>query len=144
MYKFYVCVDDFGATSGINVAVERLYYKGTITHVALMANGDKFSEAVDILKKCSHLKCGLHFVLTDEKPCISHSSLVNPDTGCFYSRKGLLLRLLLLRIKLMDIKKELIAQADKITSTGTPIYFINGHQHSHGVTVCFVYYLQVL
>ena len=131
MHNFIVCVDDFGATSGINIAVERLYYEGTITHVALMANGEKFSEAIKILQKCSNLKCGLHFVLTDEKPCIAHSSLVNPDTGCFYSRKDLLLKLLFLKITFKDINKELIAQADKITSTGIPIHFINGHQHSH-------------
>ncbi|HMF89220.1 MAG TPA: ChbG/HpnK family deacetylase, partial [Candidatus Angelobacter sp.] len=46
MRRLIINADDFGLTSGVNLAIAKSSWCGAITSATIMANGPAFSEAV--------------------------------------------------------------------------------------------------
>ena len=124
-----LCVDDFGATKGVNNAVEKLCSSGILDRAALMVNGCEFKSAVKVAQKNSGLSVGLHLVLTDLEPV--GSSFKKAGMTTLPSRRNLLFGLLSGKLTKQMLMEEATAQMDRIHNSGIKVDFINGHQHVH-------------
>jgi hopanoid biosynthesis associated protein HpnK len=126
-----VTADDLGRSSSVNVAIAKAYDKGIVTSASLMAGEEAFEEAVEIVRKSSHLSSGIHVTLCDGRSVLKPSQipdLVDQD-GCFeknparawvnYMRSGIL----------GQIEAEVEAQFNRLEKAGIHITHVNGHHH---------------
>ena len=131
--KLVINADDFGMFPEVNRGIIECFESGSITSTTLMVNAEGTSDAVSLAEKYPDLGVGLHFTLTHGKPVSPPweiPSLVD-EGGNFCSRfhfeRGIILR----RIKLLDVKKELEAQIGKFRNFGLKMTHIDGHHHVH-------------
>ncbi len=131
--KLIVNADDFGWSEAVNRAVARAHEFGTVTSASLMPCGPAFSQAVEISREHGDLGIGLHFTLTQGRPVADPGrvSTLCDSRGRFFSRGGLLRRLLLGRIQRDHIQTELEAQIGRADEAGVSLTHLDGHQHVH-------------
>jgi Uncharacterized protein conserved in bacteria len=134
MKQLIVNADDFGLTSEINHGIIQGFKRGIVTSASLIAAGEGFSNAVQLIKKNPSIDVGAHLTLTDESSILSKQEIptlvddfskFRKNTYQFfydYMRK---------RILKNEVKKELEAQIEKIYNSGIQISHIDSHQHVH-------------
>lgn len=136
--KLIVNADDFGLTRGINLAVSECAEVGVIRSATLMVNGEAFDDAVKMAKGWEGFGTGIHFVLTDLKPLLPADKLhglASPD-GLLPSSPGELLKKIAGRKTLRDaIRRELFAQAEKVSDCGIRVTHFDSHKHVHVIPV---------
>lgn len=79
--SFILNADDLGKTKSYNKAVLEAYDAGLLKSASIVANGDAFDEAVEIvLPKCPALSVGIHLNITDGYSlCTDVYELTNPQ-----------------------------------------------------------------
>ncbi|MHC4267839.1 MAG: carbohydrate deacetylase [Planctomycetota bacterium] len=134
MKQLIVNADDFGLTSEVNHGIIQCFKKGIVTSASLLAVGEGFFDAVQLIKKNPLLDVGAHLTLTEETSILSKQEIPTlvDDYGKFrkntyqffydYIRK---------RILKSEVKKEFEAQIVKIYKSGIKISHIDSHQHIH-------------
>ncbi|MDI6759288.1 MAG: ChbG/HpnK family deacetylase [Candidatus Brocadiaceae bacterium] len=130
MKKLIINADEFGLTQGANRAIIESYLFGTVSSTTMIVNMWAFREAVHLAKENPGLGIGIHLNLTDGRPVLPAEevkSLVNSD-GSFYSRRDLIIRLLSHKVNPEEIKRELNAQVEKLTTSGIYPLHIDTHQ----------------
>jgi len=133
MIKLILSGDDFGLHSSINEAIEDAYRNGVLTSASLVANGEKFDEAVRIIKRNPGLGVGLHFTLDSEAPAAPPAkihTLLN-SRGLLLDRNDFLKKILLKQIKQEHIVLELESQIQRFFDSGINFTHFDGHGHIH-------------
>lgn len=132
--KVIINADDFGLTREVNRGILRAFREGIVTSTSLLPVGQAFEEAVQMAHDHPGLGVGIHLCLTAEAPVLSRAeipSLVDKD-GRFYGNwRKLFCRLILGKIDLREVGKELEAQILKVFDSGLFPTHIDSHQHAH-------------
>jgi len=134
MKRLIINADDFGLNELINSAIIKGYRNGFITSTTIMPSGIAFESAAESAKENPNLGVGVHLTLVAEKPVSAPSkipTLVNNDGYFPPQYPQFLLRYMLGKITIDDIRRELTAQVKKVTSAGINITHIDSHQHLH-------------
>ena len=134
MKKLIISADDFGLHSSINEAVEKGFQYGLLTSASIIANGPRFSDAVDIAKRNPNLGIGLHFNIIEGKSIAGENNVASllDEGGMFFENyKKLSKRIMFGQVKLEEIEKELEAQINRCTNSGLTLTHIDSHQHLH-------------
>jgi predicted glycoside hydrolase/deacetylase ChbG (UPF0249 family) len=127
--------DDFGLTSGVNLAILELHRAGRLSSTTLMAQASATEEAIEMALATPTLGVGCHVVLVDgapQLPARELPTLADPRTGRFYPKLGAFLqRLLTGRIRSSEIEAEAAAQIAALQSRGVRLTHIDTHKHTH-------------
>lgn len=134
MRYLIVNADDFGLTDGVSRAIIDGHNNGIITSTTLMANGLAFDSAAAASLETPTLGVGVHLNLTEGRPVSAASevpSIVTPE-GLFYPTPGTLARRILVRkVKPLDVETELRNQIEKVMAAGIRITHLDSHKHIH-------------
>jgi hopanoid biosynthesis associated protein HpnK len=129
-----VNADDLGWTAGVNRGVAEAHRNGIVTSASLLANGEAFAEAVELVRDTSGLGVGVHLNLNDGPPVAprqSVPSLVN-DSGAFEGGPdGLLLKIATRGLSPREVEIEWDAQISKVRNAGIEPTHLDGHKHVH-------------
>ena len=139
MRLLIVNADDFGLNREATDGIAECHMAGSVTSTTLMANAPDVERAAEIGCEMSRLGIGLHFNLTWGEPVhaqTGQSSLGN-GRGLFHSRSVLARRLMLGRVAVSDVDRELRAQWHRVVSLGIQPTHIDSHQHVHGFPAVF-------
>lgn len=132
MPRLIINADDFGLTSGVNRAIEEANLAGVVTSATLMANSQRFGEAVSLAKKLPGLATGCHIVLIDGEPlCSGLASLADGTLRFKHSLKGFGLAAARKHLSQDEIQREAEAQIRKVQSAGLQVTHIDTHKHTH-------------
>lgn len=126
--------DDFGRHVLINSAVAKAVDNGCLRSATLMPGGKAFDDAVDVAKSHPELGVGIHLTMVNGFPVCDPKdipSLVTKD-GVFLDDYTLFVKAFLKgKIHLDDVRRELMAQAEKMGKTGLDLTHVDSHQHMH-------------
>ncbi len=133
--RLIINADDFGLTPGINRAIAELHQAKVLTSATLMATGPAFDDAVATAHANPGLGVGCHIVLTDGAPASNPESiptLLGPDRKTFRpSLVDFLQALLRGRISEEEIRREALAQIQKLQNAGIKVTHLDTHKHTH-------------
>ena len=138
MRRLIVNADDFGLTTEVNQAIIDGHCRGLISSASLLANGEAFESAVALSREAPRLGIGIHLNLTEGKPVALTSSIPSLVEGqdSFARTPGSLWRAIILRrVSVADIEKELRAQIEKVVAAGMVPTHLDSHKHVHALPV---------
>lgn len=118
----------------VNEEIIKSYYDGILTSTSLMANGNYFDYAIELVKENPGLDVGVHLTLTKEKPVLSSKyvkSIIDSEGKLFSTSNNFARNYFLGKISLHEVESELTAQIEKIINTGIKISHLDSHQHLH-------------
>lgn len=133
--------DDFGASAGVNEAIEACHRDGMLTSASLMAGAPAFDDAAERARAMPELACGLHVVLCDGAAVspperipglVDASGRFEPSparAGLRYWRERRRLR--------PQLEREIRAQLERYLASGLPLDHVDGHHHLHLHPVVF-------
>jgi chitin disaccharide deacetylase len=116
-----VNADDFGFSLDVNRGIVEAHTRGILTATTLMANGDRFEDAVSLARAHPSLDIGVHCVLVQGKSLATGHDL--PNTV------GQLLAGLVQRR--IDPYRELRPQVERILEAGIRPSHLDTHKHTH-------------
>ena len=129
-----VNADDLGWTAGVNRGIAEAHRNGIVTSASLLANGEAFAEAVELVRDTGGLGLGVHLNLNDGPPVApreSVPSLVN-DAGEFEGGPdGLLLKIATRGLSMREVELEWNAQISRVRDAGIEPTHLDGHKHVH-------------
>jgi chitin disaccharide deacetylase len=131
--RLIVNADDFGFTSGVNRAIVEAHSRGIVTSSTLMANGQAFTEAVELAKRNPHLGIGCHVVLIDGEPVLDAATLPSLTNSQHFgdSLKSFAARALAGRMDDAEIFAEAAAQIRKLQANDISVSHVDTHKHTH-------------
>ena len=130
MKKIIINADDFGLTKTISDAIIKVYEIGNLSSTSLMVNTPGTDYAINLARNNPDLGIGLHFNLTEGFALTGVSSITNSE-GHFLDKMKLNFHVILKKIDIKDILKELKTQYEYITKAGLIPTHIDSHQHIH-------------
>ena len=132
-HKFIITADDYGMCTIVDKAIEDCAKAGLLSSTNVIVNQGDFTSAQYLKKDYPHISVGLHWNVTDGFPLNDEaevSSLINPETGEFWSVYDFISRFRSGRISKDELRKELISQYYAFNSVcGEPDYW-NVHMNS--------------
>jgi chitin disaccharide deacetylase len=131
---FLVAVaDDFGLSSTVNCAIAEAHDNGIIRAASIMAAGDAFEEAVEILRERPELSPGLHVTLCDSRAVLPASRIPDlVDSRGYFQRNPVAAWLKYSRGDLLSqIEREVEAQFERLVWVGIRPTHVDGHHHLH-------------
>lgn len=137
MNRIIVNADDCGLSEAVNKDIEQAIVSKKISSTTIMTNMDDFEGAVRLYKSYNTIvSFGWHINLVEGSPLLSSQILL--DKG-YYIEKGnhvifngkAFWKRNLSKEMLMDIRKELIAQFEKLADNGIVISHADSHHHIH-------------
>jgi predicted glycoside hydrolase/deacetylase ChbG (UPF0249 family) len=134
--RIWLCADDYGISSAVNVAIRDLVVRRRLNATSVMVVAPSFhrseAHALDILNTgTARVAIGLHLTLT--APFRPLGSAYRPvRDGAFLSLPATMVRAVLHRLSHAALKSEIVAQLRMFVHTfGRVPDFIDGHQHVH-------------
>lgn len=125
MKSLLINIDDLGIAKEINDATRECYKKNAINSASIIACGDEFDDACNMLKSLQIKDIGVHLTFTGKFTPICHKSKF-PDN---YIK--LFLYLFLGKINKEDIYKEFCRQIETVTQKGFNVTHLDSHEHIH-------------
>ena len=138
--QLLVNADDFGLCRGVTDGILEGHQQGIVTSTSIMATGDAFAYAASQLPSNPKLNVGVHLTLVEEGPACDPAqipTLVQPDGRLPKNYSALLLGVVLGRVRLRDIERELRAQIEKCVAAGLQPTHLDSHQHVHALPTLF-------
>jgi len=131
--RLIVNADDFGFTSGVNRAIVEAHSRGIVTSSTLMANGQAFTEAVELAKRNPQLGIGCHVVLIDGDPLLDPQRISSLTSSRRFGDglKSFAARALAGRIDDGEIFAEVAAQIGKLQASEISVSHVDTHKHTH-------------
>lgn len=132
--QILVNADDFGRHVLINSAVAKCVERGCLRSATLMPGGKAFDDAVDVAKAHPELGVGIHLTMVNGFPVCDPKDIPSlvTEEGVFYDDYTIFVKRFLKRqICLDDVRRELMAQAEKMGKTGLSLTHVDSHQHMH-------------
>lgn len=129
-----VNADDLGLHEDINHGIYLAHTRGVVTSASVVACGEAFDHAVDIIDRSPELDLGVHLTLIEERPLCPPNeipSLVGPDGRFLPSYRPFTARVLLGAVSPAEIRRELEAQIKRVVASGRRISHLDSHQHIH-------------
>lgn len=130
--RLIVNADGYGFTPGLNRGIDEAIGGGIVKSVSCNVNFPYIEEVGDFAARHPHVSVGIHFNLSVGKPVSDPSSvrtLVDED-GRFWGGR-LPRRLIRGEVDGAEIRRELDAQARRLTGLGVRISHWDGHQNQH-------------
>ncbi len=134
MKQLIVNADDFGLTHQVNQGILDAHRGGIVTSATLMANGEAFEAAVEMLRYAPYLGVGVHLNLTQGipvSPVHAIPTLVDRRGRLYLSPSQLWRGIVTRRLSLADVETELRAQVAKVLRAGIRATHLDGHRHVH-------------
>jgi predicted glycoside hydrolase/deacetylase ChbG (UPF0249 family) len=135
-HRVWLCADDYGISTAVNVAIRDLVVRRRLNAASVMVVAPSFhrseAHALDVLNTgMARVAIGLHLTLT--APFRPLSTAYKPlREGAFLSLPATLARACLHRLSDAALVSEIAAQLRMFVHTfGRPPDFIDGHQHVH-------------
>ena len=128
-----VNADDLGFAPGVNRGVLETHLAGTLSSASMMVNTPAFGDAVEMVQtKAPRLGVGLHLNLLCGKPLSAVPSLIEPETGAFYTLDALATRALAGLVDATDVRKEECdARSSRALKRAEPEpTHVDGHVHA--------------
>lgn len=125
--------DDYGINPIISRAIVDLYESKQIDVISVLPNMVTESELLTLKQRVKNSRIAVHLNLVRGKPVTNPnqiSSLVTKKRE-FYSLPKFLLRLILRKINLSEVKTELQNQIESLNKIGIRPNYINSEQHTH-------------
>lgn len=137
MRKIIINADDCGFSECVNSHIEQAILSEKITSTTIMTNMDDFDGAVRLYNKYnSNISFGWHINLSEGEPLLYSQILL--DTGYYIEEdnhvyfNGLSFwKKRLSKEMLKEIRRELVAQYDKLCDNGIRITHADSHHHIH-------------
>jgi len=134
MKRLIVNADDFGFTRGVNAGIVRAFKEGILTSATMMANGEAFTEAIELARANPELGVGCHLsavVGLPVAPSRDIASLVERDGQLPRTLTALMKKLVRGQVKVSDIECEFRAQVERVVQAGIKPTHLDSHKHSH-------------
>jgi len=134
MKQLIITSDDFGLSSGVNLAVERAWREGILTCASIMPGASAFDEAVLIAAQNPGLQIGLHLTLLQGRSVLTHKEIPGlVDAAGNFSDNPVAtgMRYFFDRGLYCQLKREIEAQILKVLDAGIPLSHIDGHLNIH-------------
>jgi len=125
--RIVIVADDFGINRPISEAIWRLVEKGSVTGIAVVANGFWFDQGLDqVFHGKSDLDICAHLNITDPLPMLSRGGRINEmRLGHF------LVRSLTRTLDYGWIREEFYLQMERLCMNNLKIQQLNTHHHVH-------------
>lgn len=127
--------DDFGWNSSINAAILRCFERQWISSTTIMANGECFEEACQIIHEHNlNDYVGIHVVLTAGQPLtdmIKRESRLCDENGMFRPRPKRKRYFHLKENERTALTYEVAAQIEKCRDYGLQLTHLDSHEHFH-------------
>lgn len=126
--------DDFGRSPAINAAVVQAHREGVLTSASLMAAGEAWAEAVELVRAHPTLAVGLHLVISNGPAVLPHRAVPHITSPCGRLRDDPLqagLYYWFSKAARQELAHEIEAQFARFAGTGLPLSHVDGHQHLH-------------
>jgi hopanoid biosynthesis associated protein HpnK len=140
MKKVIINADDFGLSRGVNEGIILAHQKGILTSATLMANMPGYEQAVELALQNEKLGVGVHLNIVRGRPISPANrleTLVNGE-GLFFSNAYLILKKLMLKkINLEEVERELRAQIEKVLRSGIQASHLDSEKHIHTIPPVF-------
>lgn len=138
--KFILNADDFGMSEAFNRAVLEAYSSEILKSASLVANGDAFDEACEmVVPVCPDLGVGIHLNIIEGKSLCSDLDKLTDESGNFNnSYVQLLLKSLNYKdnIFMEQLEREFRAQIEKVKKR-VEVTHIDSHVHTHSIPRIF-------
>ncbi|MEO8097324.1 MAG: ChbG/HpnK family deacetylase [Acidobacteriota bacterium] len=132
MKRLIVNADDYGLCKGVVDGIIEAHRRGIVTSASVMAGGQAFDYGVEQSRSNPKLSLGVHLTLVEERPVSANpGTLAQSDGWLPHSYPALLTGILMRRIRLGDVERELRAQIEKCFSAGLRPAHLDSHQHVH-------------
>lgn len=134
MIRLIVSGDDFGLHPSINSGIEQAHRDGILTSASLVANGEFFDDAVEVIQRNPGLGVGLHINFIEERPLAPAGLIPNLLEQSGSLRKDhlkLAFDVLRGRVKPLELQTELQAQIDRCRSANVKLTHVDSHRHLH-------------
>jgi predicted glycoside hydrolase/deacetylase ChbG (UPF0249 family) len=126
--------DDFGLAPGVNRGIVEAHEAGALSSASMMVNTPAFEEAVSLARaRVPRLGVGLHFNILSGRPLSEVPTLVDLQTGSFFSLAELTRRAMLGRVHAADVRRECDAQLGALISAGIRPTHLDSHRHTHAL-----------
>jgi predicted glycoside hydrolase/deacetylase ChbG (UPF0249 family) len=136
MRRIWLCADDYGIASAVNVAIRDLIVRGRINATSVMVVAPSFhrAEAIPLTvlnSSAPRVAIGLHVTLTAPFRPLSKEFAPLRD-GAFLPLKAMLTEALFHRLDREALRREIAAQIKAFSDAfGRAPDFVDGHQHVH-------------
>jgi chitin disaccharide deacetylase len=144
MKQLIVTADDFGIAKSINAGIAKACKDGIVTSISVLASGDAFQDAVEVVRNIGMREIGAHLALTGTRPVADPAkirTLVLQDGQLCKGHAEFFAKYFFRLINNDDIYIELKSQMEKLKVMGLPITSISSHEHVHmmpGVLEIFI------
>jgi hopanoid biosynthesis associated protein HpnK len=129
-----VNADDLGWTAGVNSGIAEAHQNGIVTSASLLANGQAFGQAVDLVRTTRGLGVGVHLNLSDGLPTAPPEavpSLLNDAREFEGGPDNLLLKIATRGLSMREVEIEWDAQISRVCKAGLGPTHLDGHKHVH-------------
>lgn len=134
MKRLIVNADDFGFTRGVNAGIVRAYRTGIVTSTTIMANGERFEDAIELARANPGLGVGCHLAVVGGRPVAEPSevrSLVDGEGALPATLTQLMIKLARGSVSTDDIAREFRSQIERVALAGIKPTHLDTHKHSH-------------
>lgn len=130
--KLILRCDDIGYSKAGNIALERLLKLKIPISVSLIVNAPYYKDAIELLRKYSHISIGVHLTLTSEWKNMKWGPILNKkEVPTLVDSLGFFLPSKLMFFSnnpsILEIEKELSAQIEVAKKSGLKIDYIDSH-----------------
>lgn len=135
-----VSSDDLGMTFGFNEGIREASKYGVLTSTCLSPSGPAYRHAVNhVLPDCPGLAVGVHVDLQEGGPVsrLEHVSRLVGRDGRFCHGYAKLMRLSYDPAFRAQVRREWIAQVERVLKDGVKIDHLNSHRHVHMIPRLF-------
>jgi predicted glycoside hydrolase/deacetylase ChbG (UPF0249 family) len=136
--KLIVNADDYGYFSCVSRGILKAAADGCVTATGIMANSNRFHDAMEQLKYAAGLDIGVHLNLTFGIPLTTGmKQQLEKWDGNFPSKFELAKAVVSGSIRIDLIEQELGAQIERCRDAGLQVLFLNSHEHIHMIPAIF-------
>ena len=129
--RLIVNADDFGANLPRNIGIVEAHLRGVVTSATVLVGLAAAEDAAVRARLAPRLGTGLHLNLTEGRPIgTGYRTLTGPD-GAFWGKEGARERLKQGRLDPEEIRREALAQLDRMRDLGLAVSHVDGHHHVH-------------
>jgi predicted glycoside hydrolase/deacetylase ChbG (UPF0249 family) len=129
--RLIINADDYGLSRGVSIGLIEAAEVGVVTSASMMVNLPAFTDAAERARSTSALSLGLHLNLTTGHSIAPAPSLTRGNTGQFHSLPQLIARASLGLIDASDVRRECVAQIDRMVEAGFHPTHLDSHRHVH-------------
>lgn len=125
--------DDLGRSVSVNEAIMEAYDSGLLTSSSIMAGGEAFKQAVELVREKENLALGLHVTLCDGRAVLGHEDIpdITREDGYFVGGPAVMWIGLSRKYIMKQAQKEIEAQFDALDRVGIKPCYVDSHHHLH-------------